>query len=832
MNRWVVSLHDDAANDVRLVGGKAAQLHRLLDAGLPVPEGLVIGTGAFHAHFPGAEPGARPSAAPALQPVLQQDLRAAVAETFDADAFLVVRSSACAEDGGEASFAGQHDTYYYIKPADVAAAVSACWLSLWSPAAQSYRQQQANGAGDFAMAVIVQRMIQADRSGVCFTTDPLGRHPHEAWIEAIWGLGAALVDGRVSPDRLRLDRNGRILRQHIGRKRFKVAAALRDPADLRLEPVPVFQQSMPVLDTRLAAEVLARSLDAEHRAGRPQDVEWAFEDRKLYLLQSRPVTGRPASAMVAPPPGRWVLFKPLAENFTDPLTPMTADLFRRVLPPIGRFIEGRYYLDLALAEQHCPFRWSTEQLVNVLLLRGEIPPLTVNYWKLPLALAGATAAYLLDGIAWHRSARVSRGSLTLYADLCAALRDDKSHDALTALQRLVIGQHPLEPMGQRVFYLNISSGRYFLLLGLLTRFVERFAPGFDRNLINQLCSGDGETFSRQLVESVRALAGGLAADPELAASFEPGDPEQLLDALTRLPDEHPFVAALREFLDRFGHRCAREMELATPRWREDPLPLLLMVRGYLHSKPAEPQDPHALRLLARDELRRALPKRWQQRVADYLIDRVRFYVSLREDTRHYHAMAMAATRAKLLDLEQELLSGGRLRVAGDLFYLNWDEAQDLARRRLAWRDVSERVRQRRRGRRLTARTPPPNTLGVDAPAQAGDGPAFANVLRGHCASPGSAEGRVRIVLDPATVNGIEAGDILVAPFTDPAWTPLFPLVGAVVVEVGSFLSHAGTLAREYGIPCLVDVEGCVERLREGQRIRVLASEGRLELCDP
>jgi pyruvate,water dikinase len=254
-----------------------------------------------------------------------------------------------------------------------------------------------------------------------------------------------------------------------------------------------------------------------------------------------------------------------------------------------------------------------------------------------------------------------------------------------------------------------------------------------------------------------------------------------------------------------------------------------------------------LQLLARDSLRRALPRRWQQALADYLIRRVSYYTSLREDTRHYHAMAMDVTRSKLLDLEQALITEGRLRLTGDVFYLTWDETQALRTRRLDWSDVASRIRRRRRRERDLARAGPAETLGTelqplgraaacaDAQTAAATDPATADgkqrcvVLTGQCASPGSAEGRVRIVLDPTTANDLEAGDILVAPYTDPAWTPLFPLAAAVVVEVGSFLSHAGTVAREYGIPCLVDVIDCTSRLREGEHIRVFASEGRLEV---
>ncbi len=849
MNPWVVNLRDAAAGDAALTGGKAARLSRLARAGMTVPDAFVVTSAAFTAHFPAVSE--VPAQAPELQPMLRQAIGAALLAQFPDNPYLVVRSSALAEDSAGASFAGQHESYYYVAPDDVPDKVVDCWLSLWSAPARHYRAARArDGAGrgvdpdpcgELAMAVIVQRMVQAERSGVCFTCDPTGRYPDHAWIEAAWGLGAALVDGRVSPDRLLLERGGTLVRREIGRKRQKVAATLSDPGDLRLEPVPLLQQTASVLSERDAADVLDKSLEAEALFGGPQDVEWAYQGQVLYLLQSRPITtkGPPRSRTPGADPagrgpaGRWVLFKPLAENFTEPLTPMSVDLFRRVLPPIGRFIDGHYYLNLDLAARLLPLRWRADELVKVLLLREEPAALQLSPWRLPLALLGLAGLYLLDGVSWHRSARVTRADLQDYATLCRKLLAGRD-EVPAVLHRLVVGSgHPFEPIGRRAYYLNVSAGRYFLLLGALGRLTARYAPGLDPQLVQSLCSGDGNTSSRHLVEGIRALAAIARGDAMLGEALAAGDPTALAAVLDELPPDHRFARALDAFLQRFGHRCSKEMELSTPRWREDPLPLLLMVRSYLRSPPGPPPDTHADYLLARNRIREALPRRWQQRLADYLIERIRYYVSLREDTRHYHTMAMDVVRTRLLGVEQKLLATRRLRVPGDLFYLTWDEVRDLEQARLGWHDVSARIRTRRQAHRRIAREGAPETIGV-TPADAENVGATNGVdnLTGQCASPGTAEGRARIVLDPALAHDLEPGDILVAPYTDPGWTPLFPLVDAVIVELGSFLSHAGTVAREYGIPCVVDVADCTRTLKEGQRIRVFASAGRIEVCEP
>ena len=816
------------------MGGKAAALHRLLAAGLPVPEALVVTCDAFAAHFPDPTAGQAPEP-PVVDRRLTDALEAALTGDLGAGCPLAVRSSAVGEDGRAASFAGQHATYYWVTADTLADAVRHCWLSLWSPAALAYRQAHGNGAPP-AMAVIVQRQLDADRSGVCFTVDPTHRTADRMCVEAIWGLGAALVDGRTSPDRWMLDGSGRILSRRIGRKRHRVPAGPREPGDGRLESVPLTRQNACVLADEQVGQVAALARACRDHGAGPQDVEWAFEGERLWLLQSRPVTGLAPDA--AAPPGRWVLFKPLAENFTEPLTPMSEDLFGRTLPPLGRFIEGRFYLDLNALARLNPFRLTAAELVDAALLRGQPATWRPTWWKLPALATGFALLYLLDGIAWHRSALLRRDALAAYANRCAAVAADPDVTPPDALQRLVLGRYPLEPLGRRAYYVNISSGRYFLLLGVLHRLLARWAPDYDRQAVNRLCRGDGETASRQLVDGLAELAAEARRDPALAERLQRAGPTALAGVVEALPPEHGFASTLADLLGRFGHRAIGEMELATPRWREDPLPLLSMLQAHLETAPRETGTAaRGEELATRDRLHQAAGlsgRRWRRWAVDRLLDRIRHYASLREDSRHFHSMAMDVTRQKLLAVEQTLLAAGQAQLPGDVFFLRWREVVALQNGALSAARAAARVRRRRRRHSRLARRPPPPTFGVD-PVEAqgtdrtGDG---ARVLHGACASPGSAEGRVRIVFDPATCAALEPGDVLVAPYTDPGWTPLFPAAAAVVVEVGSFLSHAGTVAREYDIPCLVDVADCTGRLREGQRVRVLADQGRLEILEP
>jgi len=201
---------------------------------------------------------------------------------------------------------------------------------------------------------------------------------------------------------------------------------------------------------------------------------------------------------------------------------------------------------------------------------------------------------------------------------------------------------------------------------------------------------------------------------------------------------------------------------------------------------------------------------------------------MRENSRFYWIMAAYITRKKILRLETRLIAQGTLRCRDDIFYLECAEVEDLERGALGWTDVEERIAERRREHVRLSKITPPRTIGLTLPprpaaegADAGD----AALLRGQTASPGRCEGTARVILDPAVDVELRPGEVLVAPYTDPAWTPLFLTAGAAVVEVGSFLSHAGTVAREYGLPCVVDVDGCTTRLRTGDRLLVDGDAG-------
>ncbi|MCC2672665.1 MAG: ppsA, partial [Armatimonadetes bacterium] len=264
--RPVLSFEQISPGDLPLVGGKALNLGRLTRAGLPVPVGFVVTTDAYRA---------------------PQDPEVAAAVTAayrDLGGGLVAaRSSATAEDLEGASFAGQQETLLGVSgEAELLDAVRRCWESLFTPRAVAYRRANAIPDASVAMAVVVQRMVAAEAAGVLFTRDPSDSSAGHMLVEGAWGLGEAVVSGRVTPDRWRLDRtSGAVLEAVVSFKPVMVVAGAEVPATRQGEPCLTAGQLQRLVQ-------LARRIEAEY--GAPQDVEWAVLGEEVWLLQSRSIT--------------------------------------------------------------------------------------------------------------------------------------------------------------------------------------------------------------------------------------------------------------------------------------------------------------------------------------------------------------------------------------------------------------------------------------------------------------------------------------------------------------------------------------------------------------
>ncbi|MCZ6665870.1 MAG: PEP-utilizing enzyme [Gammaproteobacteria bacterium] len=839
-------LQEVTKSDIEQVGGKAANLGELLAHGFPIPPGFVVGADIYRKLLSDIDT-STPSEAirrrlvddPLAITTSQEILRAhkRLQSNSNEPLMCAVRSSATAEDLGEASFAGQHATYYYVDERNLIEMVRKCWASLWSNAAVSYRQSQGIDHAGVMMAVLVQEMIPSDVSGVTFTANPVSGDTQEIVTDATWGMGAAIVDGRVSPDHFMVRRADFAIQQkRIANKKSMVSSRL-PPDETRMAEVPFERRHVSCLSDEMLIEVSRWSVKAEQYFGAPQDVEWAIHENRYYMLQSRPITIMGEESFAPGEKRKLVLFKAAAENFTEPVLPLTQDS----LPPGPHWIKGRLYNDLWPMHVLVPIKLTDEQAARLAYL--EMPEdldLSISWLKLPMVLATWFVIYLGFGLIAARSRAMPDDFMESFRAFTAEIEADDALSPRTTMVKLLNGAPPSAPCGHRVIWINIASvPRYFLPMGLLNALLKRWIPDIEKDAGSLLCSGTEGVLSLEMGRSIFELSRTAKTLPAVVRCMETQRPNALFNALKNDETAQPFLDELNAFLRVHGHRALKEFEIASERFEENPAPVLAMVKNHL----AADADPGAME--ARARARRAdlfasikhrlghLPLErvvgWRWRLIDHLAGRARYFIKLRENSRFYHIMAWYSARKCILRAERELLGAGKLKVKDDIFYLRWPEVTALRAGQLEWADVEDRIRERRMEIIRWSKMTPPRTINIDLRVAPRRTTSNEDEITGQGASPGTYEGLARVILDPSIDADLKPGEILVAPYTDPAWTPLFLIARAAVVEVGSYLSHAGTIAREYGMPCVVDVADCTNFIKTGDRIFVDGTQGFIRL---
>ncbi|NKX56716.1 PEP/pyruvate-binding domain-containing protein [Arthrobacter mobilis] len=793
------TLAEFGAADLPLAGGKGANLGELVRAGFPVPDGFIITTAAYRALLAATPLGLRLEQALAAgadgtriralfsEAAMPEDIRARIAAAYArlGGGPVAVRSSATAEDLPGAAFAGQQDTYLDVAGEDaVLDAVARCWASLWTDRAIAYRRRQGIGGRGLAIAVVVQRMVPAEAAGVMFTANPVTGDRDETVIDAAAGTGEAVVSGTVTPEHYVLD----------GRLRLREASPGR--------------QVLSAGQLRTLA-VLGRRVQAHF--GRPQDLEWAVAGGRIHLLQARPMTALPQ----APQRLNWFQRKVgpfFAEMFQE--RPYPLDVSGWLDQGLGRVLRrmaGSVGMEFPPMAQVLP-----EEDGVVVRLVPPVPRPTLRVLGAPLSVARRVDRY--NPARWTQDPRfaayeaaVRRLAAADLAGLTWSGLVRQAWDCFAALDLIA---------GLRVSYLPGSFvPQLKLRLLLLLLGVPRLGA--------ELLAG-AETRTTQANRALAELATLAGRDPLLRRAVETLDPPALLHRVRSTPEFAAFHDRFRDFLAEYGHRETVSVVLCSaPTWSDAPEVVFGLVKALLGSRaPAADRTGQALRRLAAHP---ALRARWLRRQVFAAVERTKTGIAFREDT-HFHATrVLPPLRHVLLEMGRRLQAAGVLEAAEDVFHLRFEEldalepddggtfpAADAARLRAA-------VLARAANRRELAGVPL-----LDASVLFGRRREEPDaLLTGSGASRGTATGPVRLVLGPEEFGRLEAGDVLVCPYTNPAWTPLFQHAAAVVVDTGGVASHAAIVAREYGIPAVMGTGSGTRVLRDGQQVLVDGTLGRV-----
>lgn len=821
---------------ILLAGGKGINLVELIRAGLSVPAGFVITTAAYELLIKGNGMEAnmrelldsRQIEDPASLTVMSQKMQSLFQAASIPDpsrgeilkayqelesATVAVRSSATAEDLPEAAFAGQQETLLnVIGEQALLDAVRACWVSLWSERAILYRARQNVDQNSVRMAVVVQQMVQADIAGVMFTANPVSGARDELVIDANPGLGETVVGGLVTPDHFVVDKRSlRVKEQRLGKReviiRSKAGGGIEriTPTDTTIEPTlsPLAVRSLTKLGKRI-----------EHHFGVPQDIEWAWmgdgtEAGHVWILQARPMTALPEPLRVTGP--MRIVIPMLAEMWQVRPYPLDVTTFTGTLErAVGSFLAqmiGRSAPnpDKAFLEE------------DGVVVRFEPPDVRFSPSMLVMPWLTLWRTRHYNPSQWEID--------PIIADVLATARELEKRDlaALTWEENIDTLHRSLELI-PRVMQLR---GRYLpkALVGLGTLWILLKLAGH-KDRLGQLISGV-ETKTTETNRALETLATQIRSDSTLRQIFADREPKDLQSSLQESSVGQEFLRSFSVFLMQYGHR-ETALTISQPSWKDQPELVLEILKALVRSELGETNRYLEWKRTRDDLLETSILGRWP--LHNFFLrslSHARSLFQIREDTHFYTTLAQPLVRRVVLELSHRLDQVGALDGITDIFHLRLEELEELSG---SWppspetvTHIQKLVEQRRAKRDLLANTPmvDPRLLAPRSPGSMDKDV----VLSGSPGSPGLASGPARIVNDVSDFGKLQPGEVLVAPATNPAWTPLFQRAAAVVVDTGGSASHAAIVAREYGIPAVMGTFDGTKKLTDGQWIQVDGSRG-------
>ncbi len=749
--------------------------------------------------------------------VLPGDLVEAVAGALvrcGEDLAYAVRSSATAEDSPTASFAGQHDTYLNVTGREaILRDVRRCWASLFSERAVTYRLRGGIENPHVQMAVVVQQMVMPVSSGILFTADPLTSNRKLAVVEATPGLGEELVSGRVSPDVYTV-REGAIVLRTLANEQ----PALAD-GDI------------------LALAELGRRI--EEYFGRPQDIEWCRAEDGFQIVQSRPITTLFPVPEVGDGKNHVYVSVGHQQMMTDPIKPLGLSLWQLTTPQPMSVAGGRLFVDVTeMLGAPTPRAGLLRGLggsdplmgdaLRTIVERGDFVPVRPDE-ELTGVLALAEQEPL-DADPTIVGELIERGQ----ASTAALKRTIETKSGPELIEFILADLSELrrvlfDPRGLKVITSAAEAGRW------LNEHMGEWLG--EKNVADTLTQSVAGNVTSEMGLALLDVADVIRPFPEVVALLQDVDDERFLEEMATLPGGNESRDAIQAYLDRYGMRCAGEIDITRTRWSEQPSVFVPMILAHVRNfepgagsrrfeKGRREAEMKEQELLAR--LRDLPDGERKAGETKQMIDRVRTFAGYREYPKYGMVSRYFVYKQALLREAERLKLASVLKEAQDIFYLTLHELHDVARDHEV---DDELIQQRKDAFTSYLSLTPPRVLTSEGEVLAGsyrreDLPTDA--LVGLPVSAGAVEGRARVILDMAQAD-LEPGDILVTTYTDPSWTPLFVTIGGLITEVGGLMTHGAVIAREYGLPAVVGVERATQLIRDGERIRVHGTDGYVEV---
>jgi pyruvate,water dikinase len=784
-----------------------------------------------------------------------------------------VRSSAGDEDCAQHSFAGQLESFLFVEPAEVPEKVAAVWRSAFSERILAYRREHGLSVSPQPPAVLVQRMVDSEVSGVAFGADPVTGRRGVAVIAALYGLGTALVSGECDADSYEVDRDQHILKRDIANKRLAHRFDPANPEGVSAFEVPPQRAKKNALTDAQILEVAALVRRAGCHFGRPQDIEWAYQGGQLYMLQSRPVT---SLKHLVDPEGALNLWdnSNIAESYSGVTTPLTFSFAHSIYEAVYRqFCRVMRVPKNIIASNDETFR----RMLG--LVRGRVYYNLLSWYRVLAMLPGfAVNRHFMEQMMGVREPLPEE----IVAQMSSTTRSDRIRDGVNLLRTIggLIASHFVLSRRIAEFYERLNSAlapprnaledmrtdelsAHYLDLErrLLTRwdaplvndFFAMIFHGLLQALAKRWCNSGNGTLASDLVrgqppregtkmisaepaERARSMAALAAGDGQFSMLLCQGTVEDIIRAMVRHPEFH---RQYNSYVERFGDRCLEELKLESPTIHDDPLLLFRSVGQIAHSLSASAQDSSPASASgsiskARDQVRKALAWHPVRRVLfQWVLRNARARVLERENLRFERTRLFGRVRRIFIEIGRRLHALDLLDNPRDIFFLQVDEILAFIQGTAATTDLKALAALRQREFAAYQQGEPPgdrfetrglvyqgNSFRSTRSAEDSGG----DERRGIGCCSGVARGPVRVVTDPRKA-ALQRGSILVAERTDPGWILLFPLAAGLLVERGSLLSHSAIVAREMGVPAIVSIPGVTQWLSDGDWVELDGTAG-------
>lgn len=766
-----------------------------------------------------------------------------------------VRSSATAEDLPGASFAGQQETFLNIRGAEqLLEAVRNCWSSLFTERAVVYRSQNHFGHRRVQLAVIVQQMVFSEISGIMFTADPVSGNRRVTSIDSSFGLGEALVSGLVSADLYQV-KDEQIIRKQVSKKNLLVKA-LPEGGTERAAVIEQNALASSLSDQQvLQLAGLGRRIEAHF--GNPQDIEWAIAGGQIFILQSRPITTLYPQPHIEDSQLHLLVSFGHVQMMTEAMKPLGISVIRSLLPfgkttPNG---ETRYALEAGnrLYADITPllrYPQICQRIPNILMAidesagrslaafleKDEFREALLPEQKISWPVLRVILPYVFrvaSRIICRNNSHTIEKMNSLIEDTVQEYRVQLA--SATGAARITLIQELLSNairgfVPWLVTSLPPAIGTYFLIGDLSQKWLG------DQYQLGSISKSPTGNVTTEMGLQIGDLADSIRDYPQVIAYLKTARDEDFFTGLEQVGGGKDVLPAFREFFARYGMRGTGEIDITRLRWNETPtqmIPILMMNVEQNHPGQARREfekgqaEAEAAASLLVERLRHKPWGFFKAMIMRRLIKVHRSLIGVREHPKYFMVQSFWLIKQAILEEADQLVKNGVLGNKEDLYWFSLPEVKDIVARQQVDPGL---IAERREAYQLNQQLSPPRMMTSEGEIireiAAKDLPPGA--LAGSPVSAGVVQGRARIILHLEEAE-MERGDILVAPYTDPSWTPLFTLAAGVVTEVGGLMTHGAVVAREYGIPAVVGVNDATRLIKDGQTILIDGSQGFVKL---